>query len=354
MNQFIKQLIPILFLIMVYIILFLDQNNNPYNKILKLDLESSKNTFRADDLMPLPILKYKLDKRIFINNNEYVLDSSISKDSQFQQNRRHGKITNPTFVNIIGAQNYKNRPDKALKFNGEVNDYIDISLNPPNKETDLLSTKNWKGFSFAGWIVWKFNSDNTPPHWSRIFDFGETSNKNNILLANRSKTKHLNFQFRNGGWDDGGDDIQVDNYIEDGKWIHVAVTFNNDNSRARIYKNGEFIKEKTMTKSDGTPLKLEFNNRQRSYIGKSNWPANDPNFKGQMSNLYFFDQELLKDHVKNLFNGDYNNDYQSDTSIFDVENNSNNSNNLIDQDIKETPLDEIEISQKWIRFFKIK
>ena len=43
MNQFIKNLIPLLFLIVVYIILFLDQDNNPYNKILKLDLKKSKN-----------------------------------------------------------------------------------------------------------------------------------------------------------------------------------------------------------------------------------------------------------------------------------------------------------------------
>lgn len=50
MNQFIKNLIPLLFLIVVYIILFLDQDNNPYNKILKLDLKKSKNTFKANDL----------------------------------------------------------------------------------------------------------------------------------------------------------------------------------------------------------------------------------------------------------------------------------------------------------------
>lgn len=48
MNKFIRDIIPLLFLMLVYIILFLDQKNNPYNRILKLDLNKSKNTFSSN------------------------------------------------------------------------------------------------------------------------------------------------------------------------------------------------------------------------------------------------------------------------------------------------------------------
>ena len=49
MNKFIRDIIPLLFLMLIYIILFLDQKNNPYNRILKLDLNKSKNTFSSNN-----------------------------------------------------------------------------------------------------------------------------------------------------------------------------------------------------------------------------------------------------------------------------------------------------------------
>jgi hypothetical protein len=333
MNQFIKNLIPLLFLILVYIILFLDQDNNPYNKILKLDLKKSKNTFQAndlDDIMPMPIMHYKLD--------DDVLDTN--RDS----NKRDGTMGQPIFESIIDKHDiYENKPEYAIKFNGGDDDYIEIPPNSNNLEEDILSAQNWDGFSFAGWIFWEFNNK-VPVSWSRIFDFGENTDLNNLLLANRGNTRNLHFQFRNGKWSSGNKDtIDVKNYLEEGKWIHVAVTFSNKTSKAKIYKNGKVVAEKDMKKSNGEPLKIEYRNRQKAYIGKSNW-GHDPKFKGQMSNLYFFNQELSSNHIESLFKGTYN-----DNPIKEKK-----QNEPVSEKTKKNLIDDIQINPNWLRFFEIK
>ena len=172
---------------------------------------------------------------------------------------------------------------------------------------------------------------------------------NNIILCNYSNTTHLIFYIRNGKWNEGNRDfIQVDNYLEEGKWIHVAVTFNNTTGKAKIFKNGESVKEKDMlnkSSSEAQPLKIEPNkNRQKAYIGKSNW-SHDPNFKGAMSNLYFFDKELSANHIMSLFNGI--NDDGNDIS-------GNNEVDETPEEIKQKSIDDIQINPNWIRFFKVK
>ena len=85
MNQFIRNLIPILFLILVYIILFLDQENNPYNKILKLELNNnSKNSFQQTSYTTLkPIAHYKLNNQPWdssANNNHGNIIENLQPD----------------------------------------------------------------------------------------------------------------------------------------------------------------------------------------------------------------------------------------------------------------------------------
>ena len=483
MNQFIKNLIPLLFLILVYIILFLDQDNNPYNKILKLDLKKSKNTFQAndlDDIMPVPIMHYKLDKKvsypgllmteysgyykgrrgdnyetikkwfdstkpskkkivssisfsetrreyfsqkysgifkpskggtykftlasddasflviddnIIIDNGnphartvengtlevsqggEYefeiyfgeqagkeVLEFTYKKpdetgvsnlleefycniltDNVNEPNGRNGLINEPIFE-LINANTYKNNPIRAIKFNGGNDDYIEIPPKSTNLEEDILSAIDWDGFSFAGWIYWEFNN-NVPVSWSRIFDFGENTDLNNLILANKGNTRNLHFTIRNGKWSSGNrDNIDVKNYLEEGKWIHVAVTFSNKTSKVKIYKNSKVVAEKDMKQSNGEPLKIEYRNRQKAYIGKSNW-GHDPNFKGQMSNLYFFNQELSTSHIESLYEGTYNTTPNNDLKSNKTENTTT---------VKSKSIDDIQINPNWLRFFEIK
>ena len=341
MNQFIKNLIPLLFLIVVYIILFLDQDNNPYNKILKLDLKKSKNTFQDNDLddqMPMPIIHYKLDNNVLDTNKE--------------SNKINGTMEQPIFKNIIDEDNiYKNKPEYALKFKGDNDDYIEIPPKSNSWEKNILSAKNWDGFSFAGWVYWEFNNG-VPVSQLSIFDFGKSADLNNIFLANPGSSRNLNFQIRNGRYSNGNrNSIEAINYLEDRKWIHVAVTFSNKTSKAKIYKNSKVVAEKDMkytskegeTKGKVLPLKIEYRDRQKAYIGKSNWSYNS-NFIGQMSNLYFFNQELSSNHIKSLFEGKYN-----DNPIKEKEQNKS-----ISEETKRDPIDDILINPNWIRFFEIK
>jgi hypothetical protein len=337
MNQFIKNLIPLLFLIVVYIILFLDQDNNPYNKILKLDLKKSKNTFQANDLddqMPMPIMHYKLNNDILDTNRE--------------SNRIDGTMEQTIFESIIDEDNiYENKPDYAVKFNGGDDDYIEMPPKSDNWEENILSAKNWNGFSFAGWIFWEFNNG-VPVSQASIFDFGKSADLNNIFLANPGSSTNLKFQFRNGKYIDGNRiSIEAKNYLENEKWIHVAVTFSNITGKAKIYKNGKVVAEEDMkyTSTEGKilPLKIEYRNRNKAYIGKSNWSYNS-NFKGQMSNLYFFNQELSSNHIQSLFEGKYN-----DNPIKEKKQNESTS-----EETKRDPIDNIQINPNWLRFFEIK
>ena len=211
-------------------------------------------------------------------------------------------------------------------------------------EGDILSAIDWDGFSFAGWIYWEFNN-NVPVSWSRIFDFGAGTDLNNLVLANKGNTRNLHFTIRNGKWGDGNrDNIDVANYLEEGKWIHVAVTFSNKTSKVKIYKNGKVVAEKDMKKSNGEPFKIEYKNRQKAYIGKSNW-GHDPNFKGQMSNLYFFNQELSISHIQSLYKGTYNTTPNNDLKSNKTENTTT---------VKSKSIDDIQINPNWLRFFEIK
>ena len=99
-----------------------------------------------------------------------------------------------------------------------------------------------------------------------------------------------------------------------------------------------------MKQKNGKLLQLEYLDRQKAYIGKSNWD-HDPNFKGRMSNLYFFDQELSPNHIQSLYEGTYNVNSNNNLESNETENKST---------VQPTSIEDIQINPNWIRFFEIK
>ena len=199
----------------------------------------------------------------------------------------------PTYV-----EDYKGSQNGALSFDGS-NNYINLST----YASALADFSH--GFSFSGWVKW-----DATLKYSRIFDFGEGTSNNNILLCNKGTTKNLAFYVFK---DNVRDYIEITNYITIGEWTHVGVTFNNTTKKVKIFKNGSLVPNNKDT------LKYSIPNvpRTSSYIGKSNWD-HDSYFKGQMSDFCIYKKELTESEVEKLYN----------KSLYGVENIQNAEMNL--------------------------
>tara|TARA_Y100000389_G_C17192686_1_gene379657 strand:- start:288 stop:596 length:309 start_codon:yes stop_codon:yes gene_type:complete len=84
MNKFIRDIIPLLFLMLVYIILFLDQKNNPYNRILKLDLNKSKNSFSSNKNSPNDNIVFKTKSRSEKEEEEMKLKAEKEEEKRIK------------------------------------------------------------------------------------------------------------------------------------------------------------------------------------------------------------------------------------------------------------------------------
>tara|TARA_B100000902_G_scaffold189183_1_gene180934 strand:- start:491 stop:2194 length:1704 start_codon:yes stop_codon:yes gene_type:complete len=280
MNQFIKSLIPILFLILVYIILFLDQENNPYNKILKLDLNNSKNSFQQTNYTKtlLPIAHYKL------NNQRW--DSA---------NNNHGNIIGELKADI----DYIGNNNSAYKFNG--NSIINIK-NKQNFEFYSANNPNLKKLSISCWV--KDTSDKD----SCIISFQDGSNNNMGwgLFINQDKNIMLQFVKNNKEL------LQIktsdNDKIINNEWHHIVCsldfskTINIDNMM--IYLDGKLTVDTVIEYQNYDNITSEniFYKTAKLYIGgHHNSNKDDLFFEGSMSNIQIFDEILTKEHVKILY-----------------------------------------------------
>jgi hypothetical protein len=138
---------------------------------------------------------------------------------------------------------------RCLDFDGS-NDYIML----PTIATDFT-----QGFTVCGWMKYvAFNN------YSRLIDFGvDGDNNNNIVFANKYMSDTLRWTI----WSDTTQETPLDvpNYFVLDEWIYVAGTY--DGSTMRAYKDG------TLVGSLGNPGGLKPAVRARSYIARSNWPA---------------------------------------------------------------------------------
>ncbi|MBD2594380.1 hypothetical protein H6G74_08555 [Nostoc spongiaeforme FACHB-130] len=146
----------------------------------------------------------------------------------------------------------------VLEFNGQ-NNYVSL----PAVNIDYS-----QGFSVEAWV--RYNSFK---YWSRIIDFGNGVNSNNIVFANPETTNQLALDVKTSA---GERRITSAAVLETGKWMHLAATID-QSGLAKLYKNGELIQS--------GQLQLPANiNRTQNYIGRSNWPQ-DGYFDGQISEV---------------------------------------------------------------------
>lgn len=183
-----------------------------------------------------------------------------SPDPQYQNSvleRQPGtdSFTGEPLIPIISKTGYA---ESALNFDG-VNDYVELPSTPENL---------FQSFTIESWVCY-----HELGNYTRIFDFGNGSASDNILLTNVGTTNNLGLHIYQGN---NSQSIEIPNAIEIGEWLHITVTMDNAGNTT-LYKNGLLIGQKKLH----LPRTLI---RNQNYLGKSNWP-NDAFFDGKMDEV---------------------------------------------------------------------
>lgn len=206
----------------------------------------------------------------------WKLDEGTGTTATDSQGSNNGTISGASWTS--GKINY------GLEFDG-TDDYVDLpDLNP-----------DWSnGFSVCAWVFY-----DSFKNWSRIIDFGQGQNNDNIVFANELTGDDLVLSIRIN--DSTEARIDADNVLETGKWMFLCGTVDGSNN-GKIYKNGVLVKSGTVY----TPQNL---NRTYNYIGRSNWSA-DSNFDGKIDEVQIYNRaldanEVYKHYMYGVASGNY-------------------------------------------------
>lgn len=116
------------------------------------------------------------------------------------------------------------------------------------------------GFSITTWA--KFS--NTAANWERIFDFGNGTDSDNIILTRNASSSTLTLAIH--GSNAGDTHLDATNAITDTNWHFWSVTCSG--STCKLYKDGTQIASSSTMR---TPSNIA---RTQNFIGKSNWSWN--------------------------------------------------------------------------------
>jgi len=186
---------------------------------------------------------------------------------------------------------YNNANITYLSYNNVNITYGSLYLNASSSQyasidsSSLNLTNN--GLTFACW----FNL--TSSGYSRLFDFGNGPNSDNILYAPSVGAI---------GVYQGGNSKQVNigNSLADGKWYHFVWTLSyasqgSSTSIWNVYINGQIFY------TNNTGYYPNIITRTKNYIGKSNW-VSDPYTTGYINDFRIYNRVLSLDEVKTLYN----------------------------------------------------
>lgn len=165
-----------------------------------------------------------------------------------------GNAPNLSTVKSIGMPLIK----RAARFDG-VDDHI--ALPPMNIDPS-------QGLTLEMWV--KFNSFKDG---SRLADFGNGPNADNILLANKGTSSTLSFTIFQGN---KPFTLDAPDVLEQGQWVHIAATIDAAGN-AKIYKNGQPAASATLAVAAAML-------RSQCFIGK-NLAANQKQFDGQLAEV---------------------------------------------------------------------
>ncbi len=231
--------------------------------------------------MALSDEEIEANSRTLISGNEsgllayYPLNEATGTNIRDNSgNGQHGTLTNPIWwacAAPMGQPSSDTPNNQVMKFDG-VNDHITLPA---------MNINYSQGLSVEVWV--RYNSFK---NWSRIIDFANGAPADNIILANPGTGNTLGF-FVNRGT--SGQNIQAANFLEAGKWIHIAVTVEPSGS-CKIYKNGQLFQSGTCHLPNNV-------NRTINYIGRSNW-GQDAYFDGQMAEFRLWNKARTEEEIK--------------------------------------------------------
>ena len=130
--------------------------------------------------------------------------------------------------------------------------------------------------------------------WSRIFDFGDGSANNNIIVAHDGPTNDLSFHVYDGVGGPADAMLKIEDFFTAGEWVHVTATID-DSGVMSIYKNGELAD----SVQGVVPVEKV---RANNYIGKSHW--NDGALDGAIDDFAVFNEALSAGEIKALYQAD--------------------------------------------------
>jgi len=169
----------------------------------------------------------------------------------------------------------------ALRFDGH-DDYI--QLDELTLTTGAITIEAWMKYDSL-------------QYWSRIVEFANGEELDNIIFANYQNTNTLRFESFDGN---SMTFIEYANALETDVWMHLAVTLD-ASGNAYLYKNGELLTSKTGL----NPVKNV--TRLYNYVGKSMWTW-DSCLNGTMDELRVWTtvrtQTQIQDNMYNYLNGD--------------------------------------------------
>jgi len=231
-------------------------------------------------------------------DNGYYVDVAIDKNFLYQVEGSPFSVSSTTYTKSIidlmpgATYYYRVRADKNTVANqGGFSNLMTVTTIAPDLGNRLdydgtddyvyLGTTNMNSteITIMGWMRWDgFNN------WSRMVDFGNGQNSDNIVIANNGVSNTLCLSIRNGTSETV---LNLPNLIPLGQFIHVAVVASAGNMS--IYINGVLV---------GSRASVTIRNIARNlcYLGKSNWA--DAYFHGQMDEVSIWNKALTQAQIK--------------------------------------------------------
>ena len=272
-----------------------DTNNKP------IIMNKSTKTLDDDKGKQVPPDTYNANI-ISATNNPQNVNNVIDRSSG-------NVVVNSGSLSLEGAirPDFNFNPNKEITNTGySANNAAYLSI--PTFPTFYNKVNQFLGMAFSFW----FKSTNSGV-WTRIFDFGNNRDSDNLLISNSEgggKTMRLFNVVNHWSNDNGG---QYDNNLDgrrfmvcDNVWRHIV--WNNDmNGNVTLYVNNAPV-----SRSRGMPRNVV---RKRNYIGKSNWNSetdtnnvwnsgpfyNDDMFNGSIADFRVYQRSLTDDDVEKLY-----------------------------------------------------
>lgn len=214
--------------------------------------------------------------------------------------------TAPTLVNgakiPITSSKTQIIPYNSLYLDGTATKWAEASL------TAGLITN--AGVSFAFW----FKPTGTQGSYARIFDFGNSTQSDNIIFGRYSTNNYPMLQIYNGVGQASSTTATLtdeSDFFSNQVWKHAVwtMTYSTEaTSTWNVYINGKQYGSTTLTTAGAYPTSLI---RTSCFIGKSNWTL-DGLLNGQVADFRVYNSVLTQANVTALYNGIYT----DNTSLF--------------------------------------